>query len=412
MILLDGIEYDVKTPAENTDDLVTYVNSYCQSNNVKNSLGEVIHIEANEANPFYQLFSGLGYLTSIMQKLIYNAGCGISLAESSPRQLLNLSDIAGIKRTRATRTVIRGTVYANYEDAGAVPCVITPALEATIVISGNAIVFHPAYGITLQPGESSPIILIAEEYGTFNIAANTITQFDEPLAGFRKMDTLQSSPGQDEESIASLRVRLQRRTVEGTQVERAASAIQNLEGISLCNIYFNYSSSQPENVTYGSGTIAVPPRAALVLVQGWSEDIAKVFYRYMLCRTVQPENVTYLTSTYVTKADQEMHVYVIPPNPVPICIRVYINDVLSSNQVNGIKDIISSLAGSLSIGQTLDAVDVTDIIKEHYSNLEVQGAELSLTGVEGTYSYKQNPGPTGVFTLSFDNIEIVGREAL
>ena len=407
MILLDGVEYDVKTPNENTDDLVTYINNYCESNNIQNSLGEVIHIEANEANPFYQLCYGLGYLTSVMQRLIYSAGCGISVAEASPRQLLNLADIAGIHRTAATRTVIQGVVYSNLADAGAVPCSITQSLEATVTISGTGVTFHPAFDVTVPVGESRSIVLIAEEYGAFNIAANTITAFDDTVPGFRLMSTGASTPGQDEESISSLRERLQRRTVEGTQVERAATAIQNLEGVSLCNIYFNYSPRNSEQVAYGDTNITVAPRTALVLVQGWSNDIAKVFYRYMLCATSGSEVSGAQSLSYITKAGQELTVYVVPPKQIPIYINIYIKDSLSYEQVDGIKDIICSLAANLTIGETLSSVDITSVVGENYTNLEIQGAELSLPGTAGTYSYKQTPPATGVFALSLDNINVI-----
>ena len=288
MLLLDGIEYTIKTPEENLDDLVTYINDYCQANDIKNSLGETIFIEANEANPLYQLLRGLSYETTIMQKLLYSAGCSISVAESSERQLLNLSDIAGIRRTKATHTVINGVVYADQPGPGAQACVITQDMSATIVIAGAEVVFHPAFDVSVPMNESRNIVLVAEQFGAFNISANTITSFDDPVPGMRLLSTGASSPGQDLESIANLRERLQRRTVESTQVEKAASAIQNLEGVSMCSIYFNYSPREDESVAYGNINITVPPREALVFVQGWSTDptaIARTFYRYLLCKT-------------------------------------------------------------------------------------------------------------------------------
>ena len=406
MLILDGIEYDVKTPEENVDDLITFINDNCETKGIKNSLGETIFIDDNEANPLYQLCFGLSYLTTIMQKLVYSAGCSMSLAESSPRQLLNLSDIAGIKRTTPTHTVIRGVVYANVPDAGAVDCVITQDMTATIMVSGTEITFHPAYDITIEPGGSSPIMLIAEEYGAYSIAANTITEFDDPVDGFKNMITYVSTPGQEAESIANLRARLQRRSVEGTQIDRAAMAIQNLEGVSLCNIYFNYSPSETETVPYGDTGITVAPRTALVLVQGWNNDIAKVFYRYLFCATSGADVSSAQSSSFITKAHQELTISVIPPFTRNIYIRAYIKNSLSYEQVDGIKDIICSLAGKLSIGQSLSSAEVINVIEENYSNLTVQGADLSLER-DGTYSYVQTPAPTDILIFNTENISIV-----
>lgn len=413
MLLLDGLEYDVKTPEENTDDLITFINEHCASADIRNSLGEVIHIEDNEANPFYQLCFGLSYLTTVMQKLIYNAGCGMSVAESSPRQLLNIADIAGIHRSQPTRTVIHGVVYATEDPALGDHCDITQSMSATIVVSGQEIIFHPAFDVTIPLGESRSIVLIAEQYGSYNIAANTITAFDDPVTGFGSMTTGDSTPGQEEETIAALRERIQRRVVEGTQVERAATAIQNLEGVSMCNIFFNYNPNTPASVAYGDSSISVPARQALIMVQGWNNDIAKVFYRYMLCPTTQTSVEGEQVLTYTTKSGQDLSVYVIPPKQMPLYVRVYIDDVLSYEQSDGIKEVICTLAGRLIIGQTVTSVNITELVKEIYSNLSIQGADVATNVGESTsnWSYKQTPPPTSIFTLSMDNITIVERAA-
>ena len=410
MITLDGIEYDVKTPDENLDDVITFVNDYCLANDVKNSVGEVIHIEPNEANPLYQMFRGFAYLTTAMQKLIYSAGCSMSIAEASERQLLNLSDIAGVKRTQATRTIISGVVYANTESAEAVPCVITQDMTATITIAGADVVFHPAFDVTIPIGESRAIILMAEQYGSYNISANTLTQFDDPVPGFRSMATYNSTPGQALETIASLRNRLQRRATEGTQVERAETAIQNLEGVSMCSIFFNYNPWKPTSIAYGDTSITVPPRQALLLVQGWSIEanaIAKTFYRYLLCKTAGEGVQGVQTQKYITHSNQELTVNILPPVQQELYIKVYIKNTLSFEQIDGIKDVICSLAGSLVIGQSISAVDITNAVAAIYTNLTVQGAEISLTGDEGTYSYMQAPAQTAVFYFNVDNISVV-----
>lgn len=410
MLLLDGLEYEVKTPDENLDDVITYINDYCQVNDIRNSLGETIYIDANEANPFYQLLRGLSYLTTVMQKLIYSAGCSVSIAESSERQLLNLSDIAGIHRTKATHTIIPGVVYANTAGPDAVPCVISRTMTSTIVVAGQEITFHPAFDVTVPIGESRNIVLMAEEFGSFNISANTITQFDDPVPGLRLLATGTSTPGQERESIASLRERLQRRTVESTQIDKAASAIQNLEGVAMCSIYFNYSPRENAQVPYGESVVTVPPREALVIVQGWSTDpvaIARTFYRYLLCKTAGEDVPGAQYQEYITHAQQSLRVYILPPTQKDIYIRIYIKNVLSYEQVDGIKDTICAMAGNLVIGQSITAVDVIKYVSSIYTNLTIQGAELSLTGQDNDYSYVQEPSPTSIFSLSVENIAVV-----
>lgn len=410
MVLLDGIEYEVKTPDENLDDVITYVNDYCAANDIRNTAGELIYIEPNEANPLYQMFRGFSYLTTVMQKLIYSAGCSMSIAESSERQLLNLSDIAGVKRTKATRTIITGVVFANLAGQGAVDCVITQTLTATITIAGMDIVFHPAYGVTVPIGESRSIVLMAEQYGSYNISANTIIQFDDPVPGFRSMSTSASTPGQALETIASLRNRLQRRAVEGTQVERAESAIQNLEGVSMCSIFFNYSPSESVQIPYGNTNITVPARQALLMVQGWSVEanaIARTFYRYLLCKTAGGDVPGHQEQTYITHSNQSLTVNIITPVQQPIYIKIYIKNTLSYEQIDGIKDTICSLAGSLLIGQSVTSVDVINVVSQIYTNLTIQGAAVSATGDDNDYSFVETPAETAVFYFNVDNITVV-----
>lgn len=406
MIELDGIEYNVKTPEENTDDVIAYINDYCAENNIKNSLGEIINIAKNEANPLYMMFFGFSYLTTVLQKLIYSAGCANSVPESSDRQLLNIADISHVKRNAATKTVILGTVYANLQDAGAVDCQITRQLTATVVTGSYNLVFHPAFDILIPIGEARQIVLIAETYGSYNVSANTITAFDTDVPGFRSMTTLASSPGQNQESIASLRARIQRRTVQGTQADRASEAIQSLDGVSLCNIYFNESPSTTQ--TIGTRQIPVPPRTALLLVQGYSDDIAKTFFSHMICPTVGadlPSSVGAYSQNYTTRSSQVLPVWVVPPAQVPIYIKVYVYETLTYAQVQGIKDVVCSLSSALSIGQSVSSKMVMDIVSQAYKDITIQGATLSSDNSE--FSFRATPESDEVFIFALDNISII-----
>lgn len=406
MLQLDGIDYTVNTPEENARQLVEYVNQYCQDRGIKNSKGEVVNIAINTANPLYMIVFGLSYLTTILQKLVYSAACALNVSESSERQLLNLADDAGVKRNAATKTTIQGTVYAVEPDVGASDCVISRDLSATVRTGTYNIVFHPAWDVTIPVNEARQIMLIAEVYGAYNISENTITEFDAPLPGFRRMVTKASVPGQDQESIASLRERIQRRSVEGTQVDRAAEAIRELDGVSLCNIYFNYDSIGERAI--GSRQLVVPARKALLMVQGYSDDIASTFYRYLLCETTgaeYPEDVGVITQKYVTKSQQELSVYIVPPAQVPVYVRLFVNDSITYLEINGLKDAIASLSANLTVGQPITTKMVLDIAVATYKDLKFQGADVSKDGT--SYSYTCAPSEDAVFIFNMDNIQVI-----
>lgn len=406
MLVLDGIEYTVKTPEENAADLVAFVNEYCAARNIKNSKGETIYISANETNPLYMMFFSNAYLATVLQKLIYSAACAVSVPESSEKQLLNIADVAGVVRNAATKTVIIGTVYANEPDAEAVPCVITRELKCTVSSGTYQLTFHPAFDITVPIGEARQIVLICEDFGAYSISENTITRFDDAIAGFRKMTTLASIPGQDQEPISSLRARIQRRSVEGTQADRAAEAIQSLDGVSLCNIYFNESPTETQYV--GNRALPVPPRQALVLIQGYNDNIASTYFAHMICKTAgenYPLSVGAYVQNYITHANQVLPVWVVPPEQIPVYIKIYVYETLTYIQVAGIKDAICSLASSLSIGQVITSKMVTDVVTRGYPDITIQGADISKNGKD--YSFSAKPAADAVFIFNLDNISVI-----
>ena len=410
MIELDGLEYMIKTPEENTSDLISFINDYCQRNNIQNSLGEVIFIDRNEANPLYMLAFGTSYLTTVLQKLIFSAGSGLSVPDSSMRQLLNIADCAHIKRNAATKTVIQGTVYSNLPDAGAVDCVITREATATLITGTYSIKFHPAFDVIVPIGEARQIVLIAEDYGSYNISENTITAFDEPIAGFRMMTTKASTPGQKQESIASLRQRIQRRAVEGTAADRAAEAIRSLDGVGLCNVYFNDSPTTSQFI--GTRHLEVPPRNALVMVQGYSDYIAKAFFSRMVCPTAgedYPLEIGAYSQDYVTHANQTLKVWIVPPQQVPVYIKIYAYESLTQAQINGIKDIVASMSSSLTIGQSISSKEVLDVISAAYPDITLQGAYVSSDNQD--FSYVATPHNDEVFIFNLDNIRVMGINA-
>lgn len=406
MLVLDGMEYEVKTPEENVTDLIAFINSYCAAKGIKNSQGETIYIDANETNPLFMVEYANAYLATVLQKLIYSAGCSMSVPESSEQQLLNIADIAGVARNAATKTTIIGTVYANVPDAGAVDCVISRNLTAVVSSGSYQLRFHPAFDVTIPINESRQIVLICEDYGSYNVSENTITSFEEVVPGFRMMTTLASIPGRDREPISSLRARIQRRSVEGTQADRAAEAIQSLDGVALCNIYFNESPSTPQTV--GSRALVVPPRQALLMVQGYSDDIAKTFFSHMICKTAGESyaaSVGAYSQNYITRANQTLPVWIVPPEQIPVYIKVYIYETLTYVQVNGIKDTICSLSSSITIGQAITSKMVTDVVSAEYPDITIQGADISNNGQ--SYSYSAAPNSDAVFVFNRDNISVV-----
>ena len=399
MIELDGIQYNVRTPEENAEDILTFVNTYCSEHNITNSKGELVQIDLNWANPLYLILYGFAYLTTVLQKLIYNVGCSLNIARSSPRQLMNLAEIANVKRKEATRTTIHVILYANnLTDPDPVNCHITQDLLVSMTYGSQVITFSPAFETTIAIGSSTPMVLICNQEGSYSIPAGSVTAFDDEVPGLRKIESQASVPGQARETLSELRARIQERATTSTQLDRAAADITQLHGVSLCNIYFNYSNDSPVIVN----NIEVPPRQSLLFVQGYSNDIARVFYNHLSCLTAGGDTPSTLTQVYTTHAGQDIPVHIIPPTVVFPYITIYINTQETADVISGIKDAIATLALNMTIGQTLTSTDIILKIKEVYPTLALAGVQLSMDNE--AWSYQLEAQPFQLFGFSSDHM--------
>lgn len=402
MIELDGIEYEVRTPQENADSLITFINDYCTSNNVKNSKGELVQITQNWANPIYLILYGFAYMASILQKLIYNVGCSLNVARASDRQLLNIAEIANVRRKKATRTTMVVTIFANLSsDENPVPCHITKDLLISINYGNDALTFSPAYETTIPINGSIPMILVCNQEGSYSINAGSINNFDVNPAGFRKIVSQASVPGQSEETIADLRKRIQERSTTGTQLDRAAADITQLNGVTLCNVYFNYSNTKDVIVN----GINVPPRQALLFVQGYSDDIAKVFYNHLSCLTAGEDYPQSVKQIYTTHAGQNISVYIIPPVIVYPQIRVFLNEKVIAEVSQGIKDCIAQLSEEITIGATLTSTKVINKIQSLYPQYALGGVQLALD--DNVFTYQIQAQEYQLFQFDNDKISIL-----
>lgn len=398
MIELDGVEYRVQTPTENAYEAINYINDWCARNDVKNKKGEVIYIDTSPTNPLFIILFGFGYLISIVQRLIYSLGCAFSFNKASDKQLLNLAQIANVKRVKATKTTITCLVYADTEG----PCTITQDLTCTVATSeGITEVFSPSFEVTIPAGEVSRVILVAADFGSFNVGANVITSFDSDVSNLLRMESMPAVPGQDEEPMSSLRKRLQERSSQGSSIDRAAEAITGLDGVSMCNIYFNYSNTESASV---SG-IEIPPRQSLLLVQGFSPDIAKTYFTYVTALTAGGDSDRSIQQDYISKAGQHIPLYFISPVFTSVYVRIFIEDVLTSDMITNIMNTVLSISANLSIGQGISTADIINKIHGAYPEVNIQDVRLSLDGE--AYTYKITPAPDALLVFNRNNIEVV-----
>ncbi len=418
MIELDGKEFELKTASENTKDLLDTINNYCAENNVKNSKDEVIFIEENMSSPIYIILWAMGYLITVIQNLIYGLGKLLSIQSSPESGLLNLADMAAVKRGSASVTTFQVYLRAmttddeNFNTEAGV-CTIT----TDDVCTYQGITYAPAVypSLILQPGEAGYITMVAQASGSFEISEGAITMFDTQIANLASFEQSAAIPGQEEESLSDLRLRMQRRQISGTSIDAAMDAIRALEGVTVCNIYYNTNISS--SVQIGADGIEVPPRTALCLVQGYNPNIAQTYFSYITAPSIKEVNLNghserlLAKQVYTTHANQEISLLLVTPDLLPLYVTVYIGMAVSSTIELELKEAVCRLAKGLTVGETITTADVLNVLKD-YSTYSVVGAMLS-DGVSAPSYTTTNltlQSPDVLWTFNIANISIVMPE--
>ena len=393
MIELDGVQYQVESAESNADAIFRYANEYANEKQLRDREGDLIQFEKNWTNPLYLIAYGAGVLFSYVQRLVYSAACGLNLAESSERQLMNIADIAGVKRREASVTTINAVAFSTTGGE----CQISTTDVGTIMTTEGPVDFAPAYDVTIPANSSAVIILIAQQAGSFAIEANTFS-FTTPPTNLRLLSSSASVPGLEEESIANFRRRLARRGQSNSNQDEAASDIGSLAGVSSCSIIFNPSIT--DNLVVHDVTI--PPRQAALYVQGYNAGIAEAYYRHMTCGTATSTNA--FVQTYTGVNGQAFTVNVIPPIQQPVYIRIYAREDLSDVEKSNTKDTVLAMAATQQVGQMLSSTEVIDALQAAYGDKHWDGCSLSLDG--SSYSYKVSPASDTLLTFSAGNIEV------
>lgn len=392
MIELDGVEYVVKTPAENTQDLVDYVNQYCANNDVRNTDNEVIFVEVNIASPIYLLFWAVGYMVTVVQKLLYSIGRQYSIAASSEKQLLNIASNAGIRRRQPTYTTIRALVFAGEDGA----CTIDTNLGATITVEGKSYRFKPTFTKVIAAGENSVIILAADTLGALQLNANTITRFDSNVPNFGHMTTSEALPGRDLETLPTLRRRIQRRQDATSSLDRLIQALRGLQGVTACNVFYNTNPTEPIVI----GSLSIPARNTAVFVQGYNENIASTYFSY----TDRPcvDAAGSITQNFQLLNGQTFPVYILPPATRPVYVQVFTTEEVSDAVKRQIREAIISISMDIDIG---DRLTTAQILEKMVVSYKVMGVLVSFEEESG-FSYAVTPAPNEIVTFKAENMTV------
>lgn len=389
MIELDGRSYVVNTPTDNAFALLNYVNQFMIDNEVKNKKGEQVQFKISLASPIWLLIIGIGYVATVCQKIMYAVAQAFNIADCSDQQLLSLAKIARLSRKEGSYTTVVCTATA----ASGGTCHIATDLEAKIEYEGVEYTFNPIYAVDIPAETSAEVILICTVTGPVYFAAGAITGFTTDPEYLDSLTSSAPQPGSGLESISSLRTRL----MTNEAISPLMGAIQGLnalDGVSKATVLFN--SNYDSSMILGGKT--VPPKRAIIFVQGYSDKIAQEYYRHMSAETY--DDGTAHQQSFTMENGQQFTANYYSPVAVDLYIRVKTNIALTLERIGEITTAVIGLSNTRQIGENYTSAYIVDTLNTNLHFPEITGIEISTDGSTWTDTTSFNEGNIGLISSS------------
>ena len=395
MINFEGREYIVDDATTNAYNLLNYINKYMADNNIKNRKGEIVQFKINLASPIWLIIFGIGYVTSVIQKMIFAVAQAFSISNCADQQVLNLAQIARIERKQGSYSTMTMRVTAGDSE-----CIITPEDTLTITYEDEEYIFRPITTYNISAHSTDSVVTIADKTGPVYITSDSIDKFDEAIANMESCTNLGSEPGTNIESISALRTRIQSNETV-TPVSAAIAALNGLTGVTKANILYNISTTESKTVA----GYTVPPRNAIVFIQGTANNLAETYFKYMYAPTVSGDSG--LTQVYKEVNNQEFTLNYFPPEAKNIYVKVHVNGIegiIATEVTDVIRNSIAKLSNSLKMGVNYTQSYIMESIASIPEYSYIIGISLSSDGSNYSDYVYMNINNIGIIQNSEDFI--------
>ena len=402
MLELDGGVYPfVKTTKENTDDIIDFINTYANDHNIVDAKGNKINIDKNKANTLYMMLFGIGYMSTVLQKLIRSAADSNSIQNSSAKQLDLIAETMHTSRKAATYSIIKCTIiYTLTQERPSIQLDDSTYLSVQQT-DGRVLIFVPvqttvlddSYEYNQETGTYTAVVQFrCTEAGPVYVPDNIVSQFATVVDGVDRITNNNCIMGSDEETTSQLRTRLQKRADSSTRMDRCALALTELQGVSKASVLFNPFIDETWNIVHdniididgytnsnGYGPFIVPPRQACLFISGYNEDIPVTFLDHMICMTTNQSNASrqFNIDSYTTASGQVMPFYYTEPIEKFINVTVYTLNPVTQEVSDNIKDSIADYIANLNIGQSLSDGELIKMLYSKYPDLDITGITFS-----------------------------------
>lgn len=393
MVELDGRSYVVNTPTENAFALLEYVNQFMVDNDVKNKKGEVVQFKISLASPIWLLIIGIGFMATVCQRIMYAVAQAFNIADCSDQQLLSLAKIARLPRKQGSYTTVACTATASSSGT----CQITTDMVAKVTYEGVEYTFNPIYNLDIPAGTSEEVVLICTVTGPVYFELGAITELktaeDEDVENLESFSSGAPQPGSGVESISSLRTRLM--TNEAiSPLAGASQGLNALDGVSKAVVLYN--SNYDSDMVLGGKT--VPPKKAVVFIQGYSDKIAQEYYRHMTAQTY--DDGTARQQSYTMENGQNFVMNYYAPVAINLYIKVKVSSLLTAERKLEIQRALQTLSNSREIGVNYTTAYLIDSMNTTLRYHEILDIKVSTDGVVWSDSTTFNEGNIGLIAPS------------
>ena len=394
MVELDGRSYVVNTPTENAFALLDYVNQFMVDNDVKDRNGNVVQFKISLASPIWLIIIGIGYMATVCQKVMYAVAQAFSIADCSNQQVLNLTKIARLARKEGSYTTVVCTATASASGT----CSITTDLIAEAEYEGETYQFNPIYAVDIPAGTSAEVILMCTVTGPVYFEMGAITGFTTEVANLESFVSSAPQPGSGLESISSLRTRLM--TNESiSPLTGATQGLNALDGVTRAVVLFN-SNYDSAMILAGK---TVPPKRAVIFVQGYSDNIAREYYKHMTAQTYDDGTAHQQGTTLGNGQSFTLNYY--SPVSVDLYVKVMVASPATLERIAEIKTAVQNLSNSREIGANYTQAYIIDSLNANLNFPEITGIQVSTDGSTWSDTTTFHEGNIGLIAAARVSVE-------
>lgn len=383
---------EISLPYDNAVSLVTRMNELLNEYGVLDSSGtEIAQMDMSPANPGWLFALACGSLHTAWQTQLRKAYAALDPQSCEEDQVLVLAAIAGVIRESGSPSHLSARIENNGQEQAEVP------VGSAFVDSSTNTTWVTNASTTLAPkgevGSSAILTLYSTVNASVSVSSGTRLSSTDGL-DVKCESVSNSAGGEDIESIASLRNRITQGVYATDPIMKATVAIQSLQGIENCSIWFNETLRDKE---FGNKT--VPPRSAYVSVKGmdYSGRLAEKYCLYMNVPASLGEQESVVR---IGRQDMVVKFDYAAEREVSVTITVD-RSTIKEGTVPYIKNLVLERSGTLGCGENV----TSQMVSEWIANLGYGNILGCTIGEDNGLSSDLNPDEFAVFTE--DTVSVV-----